>query len=66
MSVEKYAFGQMIQRRRGELERNSPQDQDLHVGVIFGILGRQGSPLILERIKKGLQEKKIRYTAARG
>ena len=65
LSVEKYAFGQMIQRRRAELERNSRRDADLHVGVIFGILGRQGNPLILERIKKGLAQKKIRYSPAR-
>lgn len=50
----------MIQRRRSEIERNKVGDQELHVGVILGILGRQGSPLILERIKEQLRQKKIK------
>lgn len=60
LSLEKYAFSEMIQRRRSEIERNRVGDQELHVGVILGILGRQGSPLILERIKEQLRQKKIK------
>jgi diphthamide synthase subunit DPH2 len=50
----------MVQRRKSEIGRNKLSDPDLHVGIIFGILGRQGSPLILERIKDQLKEKKIK------
>jgi diphthamide biosynthesis enzyme Dph1/Dph2-like protein len=58
--LEKYAFDEMIKRRKNEIQKNSLKDPELHVGVILGILGRQGSPLILERIKESLKEKKIR------
>lgn len=60
LSLEKYAFNKMIQRRQNEIEKNNIQDEDLHIGIIFGILGRQGSPLILQRIKNVLMEKQIK------
>ena len=50
----------MIERRNNEIQRNQIEDENLHVGVIIGILGRQGSPLILQRIKSALEEKKIK------
>lgn len=60
LSVEKYGFDDMVARRRAELERNRLDDPDLHVGVILGILGRQGSPLILERVKAQLRERQTK------
>lgn len=50
----------MVARRASEIAKNSTKDENLHVGLILGILGRQGSVRILNRMKKALEEKKIK------
>ena len=61
LSLEKYAFDALIKRRNDEIQKNKLEDHNIHVGIIFGILGRQGSPLILERIKNKLKDLNIKY-----
>lgn len=55
LHLEKYDFDLMVCNREREICKVEVC-KGVHVGIIQGILGRQGSPRIVERIKKKLVE----------
>ena len=60
MTIEKYDFDQMIQIRQNELQRCKVGPNTV-VGLIMGVLGRQGSPHIISRIRNELDQRNIKY-----
>lgn len=58
---EQYDFPLMISNRGGQLEACPSPAEKPTVGVIMGVLGRQGSRHILDRILKELRDKEINY-----
>lgn len=60
MTIERYDFDQMMAFRREELARCSITPETT-VGVIMGVLGRQGSTYIINRIENELKTKNIKF-----
>ena len=61
LHLEKYDFELMVNNREKEICKVEIK-KGVHVGIIQGILGRQGSPRIVERIKNKLIEKGIDFS----
>jgi len=57
-TIEEYAHKKMLETRRQEIEKFTNIKR---VGIILGILGRQGSTHILEKIETSLKEVNIPY-----
>lgn len=53
-TLEKYDHAQMQEIRRSAITKAS---QATHFGLILGTLGRQGNPLIMQRIQRNIQAK---------
>ena len=60
MTIEMYGFDQMIAVRQEELARCAITPNTV-VGVVMGVLGRQGSSHIINRIVGELKARNIRY-----
>lgn len=60
LTIERYDFDQMMAIRKEELAR-SKIGPSTTVGVIMGVLGRQGSTHIIDRIENELKTRKIKY-----
>ena len=53
LTSEGYGFSKMVELRRSAVDRARPGRR---VGIILGILGRQGNPSILRKVKDALEE----------
>lgn len=60
MTIELYDFDQMIAIRKEELARCAITPATT-VGVIMGVLGRQGSTHIISRIENELKTRNIKF-----
>jgi 2-(3-amino-3-carboxypropyl)histidine synthase len=62
-TIEKYDFAGMMALRKRAVAKciKLLGRKEAKIGVILSVLGRQGSPHILERMVKNCQEKKINY-----
>ncbi len=59
--LEEYDFPLLIKTRKNAITLVKP-GQDITIGIIQGILGRQGSYRIVERIKKKCEDIKVKFT----
>ena len=50
---EEYDFDRMISNRQNQINKVKPSN-NIQVGIIRGLLGRQGNPKIVERIELAL------------
>jgi len=64
-TIEKYDFNRMIQMRKGAIEKClhslKLDKESKKIGIILSVLGRQGSPHILDRMVKSCKEKGIEH-----
>lgn len=58
-TIEKYDYPKMIANRKSELARCNLDGST--VGVILGVLGRQGSTHILDRLVKEIEQRNCDY-----
>ena len=60
MTIEQYDYELMVNIREDEIKRCSINENTV-VGLIMGVLGRQGSTHIIDRITGELKARKIKY-----